>query len=217
MHKKIMTLSKPSAPKGFTLAELLITVTILVILGLALLIGINPLVQIFKGYDARRKADLYKLRTAFESYYIDHDCYPSADILSQCGSNALEPYLPAIPCDPDGSPYSIKIIPDNSICPQQYAIYSNLVSPLDKAASKYKECPQVIAVTSPSITYIDTISGCSIVALCHTYYGCQDGFCTAVTRDSSPTCAPNYCYPDCGGVNCAKMARGKFINQCVAF
>lgn len=120
--------------KGFTLVEILIVVSILVILGTATLVGINPMMQIFKGYDAVRKADLQEIKIAFETYYEDHGCYPNFltkteitnlgenydltsrennYVLSQCGSTTgteLEGYLDEIPCDPNtGDPYSFYI------------------------------------------------------------------------------------------------------------
>lgn len=203
---------------GFTLAEVLITVTILVILGLLILIGLNPMLQIFKGFDARRKTDLYKLRNAFESYYVDHDCYPPTTILSKCGSGDLEPYLTTIPCDPqDNSPYKLYLDPPDSVCPQRFAIYATLLSPKDDLANKYPDCPQQMAVTSPNMSYVEIVAGCSHLALCPVYYGCSNGLCTTVARDRKPTCAPNYCDPDCGGVNCGKIVRRRFVNECIAF
>lgn len=210
---------QPSATRknGFTLSEVLVTVTILVILSMTVLIGLNPLIQIFRGYDARRKSDLYKLKNAFESYYVDHDCYPATDVLQMCGSNILDPYLKVIPCDPqDGTPYSLTLIPSDSVCPQQYAIYSTLMRPGDSQAN-IPDCPQIMAVTSPNMSYVDIVEGCSAIELCPAYYGCSNGMCTSVARDRKPTCAPNYCDPDCGGVNCAKKVRGKYVNECVAF
>lgn len=204
--------------RGFTLAEILITVTLLVIISMIVLIGLNPMLQIFKGFDARRKADLYSLRTAFEAYFTDHDCYPPLSVLSQCESDALQPYLRTIPCDPqDRTPYTITLIPADSACYQGYAIYTKLTSKKDPLGSKYPECPQMMIVTSPNLPYLDAIAGCSHLNTCRITYGCQNGLCTVVARDKVPTCAPNYCDSDCGGVNCGKMIRKKFVNECKQF
>ncbi len=202
--------------KGFTLAEVLIVVTIIVIIALAILLGINPLLQIFKGYDARRKADLYRLKTAFESYYTDHDCYPSTDILKQCGSSALQPYLDAIPCDPqEKAPYTLKLIPEGSSCPQSFAVYGDLRSATDPLAKKIPGCPNTMAVSSSNMAFLDIIQGCSGVANCGILYGCKSGQCVVVGYDALPSCSPGYCDSDCGGVDCGKVARGKLINECV--
>lgn len=207
--------------KGFTLAELLVTITILVILGLTILIGLNPMAQLMKGYDARRKADLYKLRTAFESYYEDHDCYPPNIILQHCGGDDLEPYLKSIPCDPQtGKAYKLTLVPDNA-CPQRYAIYSTLMSPSDSEL-KYPECPGMMAVTSPNMTYIDTVNACAPTAgRCAVYYGCSLGACTVISVDKEPVCqnldGTTYCDADCGGqVNCAAFNNRTqtYINDC---
>jgi prepilin-type N-terminal cleavage/methylation domain-containing protein len=211
-------LHKSKDHRGFTLSEVLIVVTIIVIIALAILLGINPLLQIFKGYDARRKADLHKLKVAFEAYYADHDCYPSTDILQQCGSNALEPYLKSIPCDPqDNKPYTLKLIPADSMCPQKFAIYGTLLSPTDSLAGSIPGCPETMAVSSPNMPYLQIIEGCSGIITCNTLYGCRSGQCVIVGQDDLPSCAPNYCDSDCGGVDCGKVARGNLINECVPF
>lgn len=80
------------------MAEILIVVSILALL--AILFLLNAKMQIVRGYDSRRKTDLIKIRIAFEEYYNDHGCYPSADVLLDCGGPGLRPFLAAIPCDP---------------------------------------------------------------------------------------------------------------------
>lgn len=208
----------PKLHRGYTLAELLISICIVLILGLAILIAINPIMQIFKGYDTRRKADLYELKNAFEAYYADHDCYPSTDVLAACGSNALVPYLDKIPCDPQSKkPYNLTLEPAGSTCPQNYALYAQLLNTADPLVQKLPDCPGTMALTSPGMSYVDTVAGCSSVVLCPVYYGCMNGICTAVAHDKKPTCAPNYCDADCGGVNCSKKVRGRYINECNAF
>ena len=119
----------------------------LLFLALPLFTTINPIAQIFKGYDTRRKADLAMLKTAFESYYADYDCYPPATILNNCGGADLQPYLSQIPCDPnDKTPYKIFTLPEGSACPQKYAIYAPILSFFDKLADSIPSCPQTFAV-----------------------------------------------------------------------
>jgi prepilin-type N-terminal cleavage/methylation domain-containing protein len=85
---------KLKGKQGFTLMELLTVVGILAILALAIFLVLDPLTQIQKAYDSRRKADLRKLQTALEDYYNDHNAYP-ADL------NDLAPdYLTDVPTDP---------------------------------------------------------------------------------------------------------------------
>lgn len=83
---------------GFTLAELLITIAIIALL---FIIAIwNWRNQIGRGYDARRKSDLARIKIAFEDYYNDKNCYPPDTVLENCGGPQLQPYMAQIPCDP---------------------------------------------------------------------------------------------------------------------
>lgn len=63
--------------KGFTLLELLITITILSILAT---VGLGQYRSSqMKARDAQRKADLGNIARALEMYYNDHESYPLAD------------------------------------------------------------------------------------------------------------------------------------------
>lgn len=64
--------------KGFTLIELLVVIAILGLLAGVLLLTINPVAQLQKSNDARRKSDLESLQRALELYYQDNGCYPNA-------------------------------------------------------------------------------------------------------------------------------------------
>ena len=111
---------------GLTLIELLIVIAILAIL---LLIGLMSWRSQFnKAKDANRKDDLQRLSIAFEDYFTDNDCYPSADILDNCGGDELAPYLDSIPCDSlTNTKYCY--IPDDTppgTCPRYYRLLSSL-------------------------------------------------------------------------------------------
>ncbi|MDP3954931.1 MAG: prepilin-type N-terminal cleavage/methylation domain-containing protein [bacterium] len=86
---------------GLTLVEIIIVVALLAILGMIVLVALNPSVQIKKSSDARRKADLQKLTRKLEDYYNDKKCYPASLI---CNA-PLPPYVEKIPCDPKGGSY----------------------------------------------------------------------------------------------------------------
>jgi len=88
MHKK----------SGFTLIEILIVVAILAILTLTAIYSITH--NLAKSRDARRKADLDRLKIAMEDYYGDKNEYPPDGSLSGCDSETLKPYLSSVPCDP---------------------------------------------------------------------------------------------------------------------
>jgi len=110
MLSKYHNLLKKHLSPGFTLTEILIVVTIIAILGLLLITTLTK--QRTKAQDARIKADLERLRIAFEEYYNDFNCYPPLawyDDITDCGSENLKPYLAALPCDPKtGEPYVLE-------------------------------------------------------------------------------------------------------------
>jgi general secretion pathway protein G len=98
--------------KGMTLGELLVVIVIVALLAIATMINIKR--QIDRGYDARRKTDLTRIRTALEDYYNDHSAFPTTDTWKamNCKTGAsmdfLKPYLDnkPIPCDPQSNtPY----------------------------------------------------------------------------------------------------------------
>ncbi len=84
--------------KGFTLIEILVVVAIL---GILLIISFFFFQRhMMRARDAERKSDLERIEIAFEDYYNDNGCYPTADALYTCGSTNLSPYLKEVPCDP---------------------------------------------------------------------------------------------------------------------
>jgi prepilin-type N-terminal cleavage/methylation domain-containing protein len=126
--------------RGFTLIEVLIVVSILVLLMLALILSMRNQRQ--KAEDARVKSDLERLRIAFEDYYNDNNCYPPSDWFDSaddCNSSKLQPYLNMIPCDPrTGMPYVMEYV--NSQC-SGFRLYGTLVNNQD---------PAVTSLCSPS-------------------------------------------------------------------
>lgn len=92
------TLKARKNSKGFTLIEFLIVVAIIGLI--AILVILLLIRNITKANDAKRKADIVKISTALEDYYGDNNCYPDPSVFSECGSEALKPYLDTIPCDP---------------------------------------------------------------------------------------------------------------------
>lgn len=206
--------------RGFTLLELLIVITLLIILFLALLVGLNPLQQIFRGYDARSKADLHQLQNVFEDYYTDQGHYPPSTVLEHCGGPDLQPYLNAIPCDPSTKlPYKGFFAPKGgtSEAPQSYIVYATVDSTSDDSANEIYKCPQTIAVHSPGVLNADIIQGCNGEIICPTYYGCQSGACVVLATDTPPSCQPNFCDSDCGGANCGQVVNGSYTNECTPF
>lgn len=97
---------------GFTLVELLIVMTIVVVLAVMMIGIFNSAGVINKGRDAERKKDLKRIKEAFEEYFNDRGTYPlnvgTWNIKSNCDSSTIfTPYLVPWPCDQNGNPYII--------------------------------------------------------------------------------------------------------------
>lgn len=90
--------------RGFTLVELLVTVSIIAILSAVGLVVYSSVIK--QGRDARRMSDLRSIQSALEQYYADQFGYPSS--LPAAGNPLKSPdgrktYLNQIPTDPDTS------------------------------------------------------------------------------------------------------------------
>lgn len=82
-------------------------------------------VQIGKGRDAKRQDDLHRIRNAFENYYNDNGCYPSSNVLADCGGDSFTPYLPTIPCDPESKEPYLCVV-DSATCPSWHYVFSDI-------------------------------------------------------------------------------------------
>jgi prepilin-type N-terminal cleavage/methylation domain-containing protein len=180
--------------KGVTLIEVLIVLVIISILIILIIAYFRN--QIFKGNDARRKADIHKIQVAIEEYEKDNNCYPLPQLLECQPGSGLLPYLDKVPCDPTtGFPYYYEY--DNSGCPKWYRLYADLdnladqdlipgVGP-DGSYNYYAESPN-----APGGVYNDP-SG---------FYGCRNLTCVSIEWDPTlpgPECGPNFQSPTCYG------------------
>lgn len=137
MHKKIFS-------KGFTLIELIIVIGILSILSIAVLAVFNPVTQIQKTNDARRKADLSQIQKSLETYYQDNGRYPDSSTVSDLCNSApcpyriksvdvdnpvknwgqpWQPYMNILPKDPNPSNHYVYVSAGSG---QAYYLYANL-------------------------------------------------------------------------------------------
>lgn len=121
MHKK----------SGFTLIEILIVVAILAILTLTAIYSITQ--NLAKSRDARRKADLDRLKIAMEDYYGDKNEYPPDGSLSGCDSETLKPYLSSVPCDPKTKQPYCYIYDATAPVGQTYKIFASFENTSDPA------------------------------------------------------------------------------------
>ena len=139
--------------KAFTLMELLIVIAIIALIAVVALVLFNPMKQIRKSYDARRKHDLAEFQKAMEDYYNDKNCYPQPQEVCYdynpaaplkchiCGnestSPSFAPYLPTLPCDPRQPMKKYLYQVDNESCPSLFRIYTLLAYTSDPATQEY--------------------------------------------------------------------------------
>ncbi len=89
---------------GFSLIELMVVVSIIVILSAIGIVNYNAVAE--KGRDSRRKADLEQIRGALELYRVDEGSYPPILYTGSCNSSAITgptsglTYMQKVPCDP---------------------------------------------------------------------------------------------------------------------
>lgn len=125
---------------GFTLLELVIVVTLIVLIAVAAFVLVNPLKQIQKGWDGKRKTELGQLQKVLEDWYNDKNCYPRPEQICYdapvnnachiCGgkpnSPKFSPYLSSLPCDPQSPTKEYLYQVDDITCPTSYKIYAVL-------------------------------------------------------------------------------------------
>jgi prepilin-type N-terminal cleavage/methylation domain-containing protein len=124
--------------RGFTLIEVILTITIIGAMSTLLLVLINPATQFKRARDGQRKADMRQLQSALELYRSDQNAYPTN--LPACGSALSQGgtiYLQKVPCDPvnvgqlqyrysnTGSTYSLIACLENTSDKQKDAVNKN--------------------------------------------------------------------------------------------
>ena len=196
-------------PKGLTLIELLIVVAILAIL--LILSMISWRVQIAKARDTQRKDEVQRLKTAFEEYFSDQECYPPAAILDNCLGPELKPYLDKIPCDPStDTPYLYMVDADNPACPKNFRILANLDNDTDPVIANlncegaeacgwganynYGVSSGNVAVSSQTIPPPSASPAANPTYYCQSQLNCSE-------IPAGITCSPSYSDPFCGNSN----------------
>ncbi len=139
--------------KAFTFIELLVVIAILSLLAISIFIFINPIKQIDKSLDTKRKTDLSGLKRVLEDWYNDHNYYPlDTDICFDppfdtnkgchiCGKTTTPPnflpYLPELPCDPKNTGSNIYYYQvDDGLKPSWFRIYTQLINKDDRGISE---------------------------------------------------------------------------------
>lgn len=95
----------PKGKKGFTLLELMITISIIVILSGILLQVINPSAIRAKARDEQRRSDLARIGAALELYFSENRAYPVQSTPGGIPSEVAN-YMNPIPTDPLNSTYT---------------------------------------------------------------------------------------------------------------
>lgn len=186
--------------RGFTLIEVMIVVAIIALLVVALTFSMR--FQRQKAEDARAKADLDRLKIAFEDYYSDNNCYPPAewfDESADCGSPNLQPYLNNIPCDRrTQAPYVMEY--DSAVCPSWYKLYTTLANTADPQVVELRSTTEGSTLGNYGISSSNTI-----VKILYsepstpTVYWCSASNNCTEYNPSLFSCSPSYNDPDCTG------------------
>lgn len=137
---------------GYTLGELLIVISLIGILAAALLAVLDPLTQMKKSRDSRRKTDLDRLTKVLEDYYNDKGKYPVSIDLTSCTDTSLAPRLEKSPCDPVSSSTFIYTYETDAANPTWYKIYTDLENNTDPAAVKIG-CSPNNCTSESGVTY----------------------------------------------------------------
>ncbi|MEK7111930.1 MAG: type II secretion system protein [Patescibacteria group bacterium] len=189
--------------RGATLTELLVVIAVIAFLALLAFWAYRT--QVFKGFDSRRKTDIYQIKVAVEEYEKDNDCYPLPQLVVCNPGTGLRPYLDYIPCDPR-TRASYYYDHEDSICPKWFRLYATLEN------TKDKDC---VGNIGPNGAYCYYSGSPNAPAAGYqgggNFYGCSGGACGGIQWDPNrpgPECDPNYqssnCYGQCGspGTEC---------------
>ncbi len=202
-------------PKGLSVVEVLVAVSIIAILSILAVTLYNPKVQIAKANDARKQSDLRRIATALEDYIGDHPCYPENSVMTTgaCGNENLKPYLKSMPCDPNTNQL-YKYDRPGPAC-NKYVLYASLTTKSSNIS--YNGLGNYV-VTSPNYRLVPTIVGSETgpgggVFGPGEFWGCFSGTCLQMP---TPFCAPTW--HDAGGQfrcsnNCLDQ-NGNAINLC---
>lgn len=132
---------------GFTLVELLIVITVIGILAGGLIVILNPIGQIQKANDAKRKSDLSQIQKVLEQYYNDKGKYPANTPAFQIDGvtwgGSWTGYIPVVPKDPSASKNYVYIADPTQ---QSYWLYANLDTKSDpQLCAGGSACPNAVA------------------------------------------------------------------------
>lgn len=129
--------------KGVTLVEI---VAVIAILGSLLALSftyMNPVLQLNKIDDARRKADIIQIKSALDTYYNDHNCYPTNLTFGAAWSENGVVYMRKVPQDPGCAGDSSKcyVYKYSGTCPQWNVVFTKLTkAPVTTSCQLVSSC-----------------------------------------------------------------------------
>lgn len=195
----------------------------------------NPFGQIIKGQNAHRQRDLDQIRTALDTYYNDHGCYPTSLTFGAKWSSGSTVYMQKVPQDvscnaTEGLCYIYQT--DNSSCPQWNILYATLKTPIASTVATCKltdqpTCqPQGYNTSGVNFCLISGSLDCTAVSSSTMPSGPYSPPTNTLTPTSgsmnTPTPTPTGPYPTCSPKNfdcraglCNRVADGTG-NYCVA-
>lgn len=204
---------------AFTLIELLIVVAVIAIL--ALIIFTAVIRSINKANDAKRKADLDRIKVALEEYEKDRNCYPQliySDQVSCITDAGIKPYLNPLPCDPV-TKHGYNYEPDPAtVCKDWFRLYAILQYTADSSvipgigqnnAYNYyigsANAPVIYGGGAATNAPISSPVTSPTQAPQGHFYGCISGSCQLVPLDANgnPVCSPVFDNPQCNGNDCS--------------
>jgi type II secretory pathway pseudopilin PulG len=210
---------------AFTLVELLIVFSILVILAIILIAYFRN--QVHKGNDARRRADIGRMKVAVEEYEKDHNCYPPLSDMQACGTDpaiAIHPYLSPVPCDPvTRLPYVYETSCTTvGCCPVWYRFYADMdyaqdpdLTPGIGPGGAYNYVSGSDNAPVPLAGATPTPPGRGLGPQGEQYYGCRSGVCVTIDwvfAVGRPECNPSFQIEGCNG-NCGTPSNP--FNECI--
>lgn len=114
---------------GFTLVELLIVILVIGIMAAGLLYIIDPLGQIQKANDAKRKSDLEQLQRTLETYYNDNGKYPPSSgstIIAPCtGTYRINPPTGCTEWGTSWTVYNTTLLKDPTSSTRNYVYFAS--------------------------------------------------------------------------------------------
>jgi len=215
--------------KGFTLIEVLIVISIIVFLLFLIIMLFRN--QLFKGQDARRKADINRIRIAIEEYEKDNNCYPPKAIVENCDPGiGLRPYLDKVPCDPVTREY-YEVELEEVACPSWYRIYTHLTNDKDldieEVGCTYGCGPNYaynFYISSPNAPSPESTTAPGSTPKPSeepgdaNFYGCINYVCRRILWDPQrpgPECDPNWQRGTCTGEECCYDQCGSESKECL--